>query len=216
MRKRVTTGTFVALACSAMLGYSASAQQPDPSSPRSPSQPGSPQSGSPQSGSPQSGSPQSGSSQPGSPQSGSSSTTRQSGDHVRTANNEVTIAGCILPGTSPNTYVLTSTTGAGSGSAGGSGERARQYELVARNSKDLSKRIGKRVEVTGTAAESAATTSPGSTSSPDAAGDTGSRAPSSNRGAVSSPTAPGSSTASGITGSTRFTVKSVRQVAGAC
>jgi hypothetical protein len=116
METRVTSGTMVALACSAVLAYAA------------------PQQKSPSTGAP-----------PGAAPVGIGA------DRHSTTE---TIAGCLQKGTAPRAFVLADTraghptTGAAAGAAGAA--HGPQRELVYDSKTDLSKYVGRPVEITGT------------------------------------------------------------------
>jgi hypothetical protein len=112
MESRVTTGTVVALACSAVLGFAAP-QQTNPSTGAPP---------------------------------GAGATERER------ARQTETISGCVQQGASAKAFVLASAPA--SAPAAGAGVAATQHttwELLPDSKTDLSKMVGKRVEVTGMA-----------------------------------------------------------------
>ena len=113
METRVTTGTFVALACSVVLVYAAP-QQPNPGTGAPP---------------------------------GAGVTERQR------ARQTETISGCVQQGPSAKAFVLApapvSAPAAGAGAAGAHERQHTTWELLPDSKTDLSKVVGKRVEVTG-------------------------------------------------------------------
>jgi hypothetical protein len=115
METRVTTGTVVALACSAVLGFAA------------------PQQTSPSTGAPP----------------GAGATERER------ARQTETISGCVQQGATAKAFVLApspvSAPAAGAGAAGAHERQHTTWELLPDSKTDLSKMVGKRVEVTGMA-----------------------------------------------------------------
>jgi hypothetical protein len=149
MESRVTTGTLLALACSAVMALAAP-QQTNPSTGAPP---------------------------------GAGATERER------ARQTETISGCVQQGASAKAFVLASAPGSAPAAGAGGGASAHPpqhatWELLPDSKTDLSKLVGKRVEVTGMA--------------------------------VIGPTGAEPSRAPGNAGVTRFTVKTIKPIAGSC
>jgi hypothetical protein len=168
METRVTTGTFVALACSVVLGYAA------------------PQQKNPNTGGP-----------PGAAPIGIGAD--------RNSTTE-TISGCLQKGTTPRAFVLAPAGHTGTGAAAGTAAAAHgtRRELLTTSKTDLSKYVGRRVEITGTSVIGPAG---------EHRDDGGSRA--ADRPAFGGGTGE-RNRAAGDAGLTRFMVKTIKETAGSC
>lgn len=128
MKTPITTGTFVALVVSAVLGYAAPQhpQRSQTETPRSPS------TGAP----------------PGATSAGVGST-RNNREQL------TTLTGCLRQGSSPRSYVLVQSPGSsvpdgGVGAAGARDPEGIRYDLVLDSKTDASKMVGRQVQVMGT------------------------------------------------------------------
>lgn len=153
MERRITTGTMVAMAFSVVLAYAAPHQQPRDESQQ------------PRQREPQTHTPPSAGAPPG------AATPGIGGDKGQET---TTMIGCLHQGTSPRSFVFTQSPGTsvpngGVGTAGAREQQGNRYDLIPDSKTDLSKMVGKQVEVTGARAGTQATP-PGQTrNSSDAA-----------------------------------------------
>src|SRR5436190_13457378 len=152
METRITTGTFIALTLGGVLAYAAP-QQTRHSQQQTPPHTGTP---------------------PGATGAGIGS--ERNGQTM-------TITGCLRQGAAARSFVLTQTPGTsvpngGVGTAGGRDQRGNRYELVPSSGTDLSKMVGRQVQVTGMAVIGPATSGPASSGAGGSgAGGSGTAAP---------------------------------------
>lgn len=127
MKTPITTGTFIALGLSVVLGYAA----PQQSQPAQPQRSPRPTTGAP----------------PGAASPGVGS---QRNERLQTT----TLTGCLRQGASARTYVLEQSPGSsvpngGIGTAGGRDPRGNRYDMVIDSKTDASKMVGRQVQVMG-------------------------------------------------------------------